>query len=144
MCVVEVTRMGDMVRMVTKDSGGWAPPRDRQRWGASDGRAMAEAFRVSGETAAEFARRHGIGAWRVRRWAGRSGAETAGPTVAPRAAATAAATVSFAPVRIAAPTAAPAGALEIAIGRAVIRVGQSFDEDVLRRVVGILAEATRC
>ena len=133
--------MGDMVRMVTKDSGSWAPPRDRQRWGASDGRAMAEAFRVSGETAAEFARRHGIGAWRVRRWAGRSGAETAEPTAKPRPAAAA---VSFAPVRIAAPTAAPVVALEVVIGRAVIRVGQTFDEDVLRRVVGILAEATRC
>ena len=136
--------MGDMVRIVTKDSGSWTPPRDRQRWGASEGRAMAEAFRVSGETAAEFARRHGIGVWRVRRWAGRSGAETAGATAAPRPAAAAVATVSFAPVRIAAPTAPPAGALEVVIGRAVIRVGQAFDEDVLRRVVGILAEVTRC
>jgi hypothetical protein len=98
---------------------------------------MAEAFRVSGETAAEFARRHGIGEWRVRRWAGRSGTAASAPAAA------APATVSFAPVRIAAPP--PVGALEVVIGRAVIRVGQVFDEDVLRRVVGILAEvATRC
>lgn len=36
--------MGDMVRMVTKDSGSWAPPRDRQRWGAY--RADTEQLRV--------------------------------------------------------------------------------------------------
>jgi hypothetical protein len=98
---------------------------------------MAEALARSGLTAVEFASRHGIGVWRVRRWSqdrrpplvGKAALAVVKPSPA----------VRFAPVRIAGGTAA-AGTLEVVVGRAVVRVGRDFDADLLRRVVLALGD----
>ncbi len=123
----------------------WNPPRDRRRWSRAQGLAMARAFRRSGASIAEFARQHGLGEWRVRRWAGRDEEPIAagGPTPSRDP-------VVFAPVRLVAP-APPAstggergdGALEVVIDGVVVRVGRGFDPRVLGQVVAVLRGA-RC
>ena len=117
-----------------RKTSDWTPPWDRRRWSESDGRAMVEAFRRSGDSIRAFARRHGLDPQRVRRWVARldggAGTREAGEPV------------SFAPVRLIVPEgaeASPAAGLEVAIGGAVIRVGRDFDEELLRRVVHALA-----
>lgn len=97
---------------------------------------MAAAFWESGLTAQEFAKRHGIGVWRVQRWtrARRSGSKPAPSVVKP------AAGVRFAPVRIV--DRASAASLDVVVGRAIVRVGPDFDADLLRRVVVVLGGAT--
>ncbi len=90
---------------------------------------MVEALRASGETAAEFATRHGVQEKRVRMWIKR--AENG------RAQATKATPVVFAPVRLVAPP--PAGTtLDICVGNVVIKVQRGFDEKLLFQVVSAL------
>jgi hypothetical protein len=94
---------------------------------------MAEAFRKSGLTAQEFAERHGIGVWRVRRWSGVGPGSKDGQALIKRSS-----VVRFAPVRIAEPE--TRAALEVVVGRTVVRVGREFDAELLRRVVLALGE----
>lgn len=118
---------------------GWSPPRDRRRWGLDVGRAMVGALRRSGETQAAFARRHGLGEERVRRWLARveKASRKRGPAI------------TFAPVRLTATTTAarraerpgPAVAargLELVVRGVVVRIGVDFDAPLLRRVVAAL------
>lgn len=113
----------------------WTPPRGRARWRHEDGEAMVAALQASGETPADFARRHGVQEVRVQRWVARVGrksrrAATAGP-------------MAFAPVRVIAeqPTTSGDG-LEVVVGGAVVRVARGFDGELLRRVVAMLGEAS--
>jgi hypothetical protein len=113
---------------------------------------MVAALRASGETPAEFARRHGVQEVRVQRWVARVGRK-------PRPSATVQPVV-FAPVRVIAQrvtaqqvtaqqvTAQQATAsehghgLEVVVGGAVLRVSRGFDSELLRRVVATLGEAS--
>jgi len=119
-------------RVVTA-SVEWTPPRGRPRWTLAEGELMVAALRASGETPAAFARRHGLHEVRVQRWVARVGrkARSAAP-VRP---------VGFAPVRVTSAQPA-AGGLEVVVGRAVVRVGRGFDDELLRRVVAALGEAS--
>lgn len=125
-------------------AGEWSPP--RERWTIEDARRMAEAWRRSGEKVGTFARRHGVGAERVRWWLRRleqQQQQQGSPQVAP---------VRFAPVRLVErpaaealrreqSLAAQAGGLEVVIaGKRVIRVGGQFDPALLRQVVAALEE----
>jgi hypothetical protein len=93
---------------------------------------MVAALRVSGETPAVFARRHGLHEVRVQRWVARVGRKSRSTSAMPP--------VAFAPVRVTAARASTAG-LEVVVGGAVVRVGHEFDSDLLRRVVAALGEA---
>ena len=123
---------------------GWMPPADRQRWGEAEAQAMVEAFRDSGLSVREFAERHGIGEWRVRKWAGRLSVKSTAPRTA--AASTGGRGVRFAPVRLVPATRGSASGsaprsgsiVEVVVGGAVVRVTDGFDEDLLRRVVSAL------
>lgn len=113
----------------------WAPPRGRMRWRLEDGEAMVAALRVSGETLAGFARRHGVQEVRVQRWVARVGSKPRPPAAVQP--------VVFAPVRVTAEQATASGhGLEVVVGGAVVRVGRGFDGELLRRVVAILGEAS--
>lgn len=122
-----------MVETTRHAASAWAPPRDRQRWGAADGRAMREALRASGESPRAFAQRHGLHEERVRRWVRRlDGMRPVAPTSVPP--------LAFAPVRLVEPP-AEAVALQVAVGGAVVRVRPDFDAGLRRRVVGALGGA---
>jgi hypothetical protein len=98
---------------------------------------MAAAFRRSGLTAQEFAERHGIGVWRVRRWSrGRPAAAGKSPLTLVKQSSD----IRFAPVRIA--DSAMATSMEVVVGRAVVRVGRDFDAELLRRVVLALGDVS--
>jgi transposase len=111
----------------------WGPPR-RRRWSEREGRAMLEALARSGQTVAEFSRRHELQEQRVRAWTKRL------PDVATAA--------SFMPVRVRedarAPIASDPGVEVILRGGRVVRVGADFDADLLRRVVAALEDGASC
>src|SRR5258705_5065835 len=99
----------------------WTPPQDRERWHQADGEAMVAALRASGETPAEFARRHGVQEARVQRWVKRVGRRS-------RPAAASVPSVTFAPVRVAAAPAVASGpGLEVGIGEAGGRGSRGFE-----------------
>ena len=108
----------------------WAPPRERRRWTAADGRAMREALRASGDGVIPFAQRHGLHEERVRRWVRRL--EGMRPTLAAPVP-----PPGFVPVRLVEPSAEGPG-LEVAVGGAVVRVRRGFDAALLRHVVAAL------
>jgi len=111
----------------------WTPPRGRPRWTMAEGELMVAALRASGETPAAFARRHGLHEVRVQRWVARVGRKArSAAQVRP---------VGFAPVRVTSAQPAASG-LEVVVGGAVVRVGRGFDDELLRRVVAALGEAT--
>ena len=96
---------------------------------------MTAALRRSGETQAAFARRHGLGEERVRRWLARveKASRKRGPAI------------TFAPVRLTGtarraerpgPAVAPRG-LELVVRGVVVRIGVDFDAPLLRRVVAV-------
>jgi len=91
---------------------------------------MARAFAASGESKMAFAKRHGLGPERVRRWLARLAERERqrGPT--------------FAPVRLIERAAEPrGGGVEIVVGTRVVRVGAGFCKETLRQVVAALEEA---
>ncbi len=103
---------------------------------------MVEAWRRSGHSPAEFARRHGLEDMRVRRWISRVN-RTRVVVPAPGA------TITFAPVQvieagrpIGAQVATAVSTIEVVVGRAVVRVTAGFDEALLRQVLVVLTEAT--
>jgi hypothetical protein len=98
---------------------------------------MVAALEASGETQAEFARRHGLKEARVQRWVGRVSGLRPGesePTLA----------VRFAPVRLGGSARSGESGLEVVVGAAVVRVNRDMDDELLRRVVAALAEEPRC
>jgi transposase-like protein len=107
----------------------WRPPAAR-RWSERDAQAMARALAASGETPAEFAKRHGLNEERIRRWV-RHLAEHDPKRAAP----------AFAPVRLVEREPEQRGGVEIVVGKRVVRVGVGFCPEVLRQVVEAL-EAT--
>jgi hypothetical protein len=96
---------------------------------------MVAALRASGETAAAFARRHGLQEARVQRWVVRVGSKAKARSAEPVQ------RVAFAPVRVSSAEPAVSG-LEVVVGGAMVRVGRGFDDDLLRRVVAALGEAS--
>ena len=132
LCASEVTHMSER-----ECDTQWRPSRER-RWSEQEGRAMVAALRASGASIGEFAARHELDPQRVRYWLGRvEEGRAARRRMGNRA-------IGFAPVRvIEAPTreAALARVIEVAVGPAVVRVGEDFDEGHLRRVVAALRGA---
>jgi len=111
----------------------WTPPRGRPRWTMAEGELMVAALRASGETPAAFARRHDLHEVRVQRWVARVGRKArSAARVRP---------VGFVPVRVTSAQPAASG-LEVVVGGAVVRVGRGFDDELLRRVVAALGEAS--
>lgn len=98
--------------------------RRRQPWTESEGRAAVEAWRASGEALSGFARRHGVGAERLRWWKKRFDAD--GGT-----------SLSLVPVHVV--DGGDAAAFELVIGAHVVRVPPGFDAGALRRLLEVLA-----
>ena len=132
-----------------RDTGSeaWTAPRGR-RWSRRDGERMLAALRDSGLSAARFAAHHGLSAQRVYWWQHRlRGASEATPTDG-----VGVSRHAFVPVRVvddatrSSATGRAGGretALEIAVGdSAVVRVHEGFDEQLLRRVIETLREAS--
>jgi transposase-like protein len=109
-------------------AGEWSPPTAR-RWSNAQGRAMARAFAASGDTQVEFARRHGLGPERVRRWLARVAERQQRPEP-----------VAFAPVRLVERAPERRGGVEIVVGGRVVRVGPAFCPETLRQVLAALEE----
>jgi hypothetical protein len=100
---------------------------ERPYWREAEARVVVEAWRVSGEPLAQFARRHRVDRGRVARWAGRLARE--------------AAPVRFHPVRLA----ESREALEIClVGGQRVRVAPGFQAEDLRRVLAVLDAGTPC
>ena len=112
----------------------WAPPESR-RWTGREGRAMLEALARSGQTVAEFARRHELQEQRVRAWTKRF-PEVKAPSP------------TFVPVRVRATAAVvetkPAGVEVKLRGGRTVRVEADFSADLLRRVIAALEEGASC
>lgn len=110
-------------------------------WRDADARVVVDAWRSSGLSRARFASEVGCSKKRLDRWAARlkdrSGraARGDGMVLGVRQSGE---DVRF--VELVRP-AAPAPQIDIAIGRAVVRVPSGFDPNMLRQVVAILAEA---
>lgn len=113
----------------TQGASEWRPPSAR-RWSESEGRAMARAFAASGETKTAFAKRHGLGPERVRRWLAQL-AERDRRRDAP----------AFMPVRLVERAPERRGAIEIVVGARVVRVGVGFCPETLRKVLAALEDA---
>lgn len=109
----------------------------RPYWRQTEAQLIVEAWRESGETVAEFARRHGVDPKRLSRWASRLR----------RSRRSAPAPVHFQRVRVAGDGASRQGGASIEIdlgtGRRV-RVAPGFEAEDLRRVLVVLEEGTTC
>jgi hypothetical protein len=104
----------------------------RRYWREAEARVMVEAWRNSGESLSEFARRHGVDPRRVARWAWR----VEGSEPAP---------VRFHPVRLADHDGGGGSAIEIhLVGGHRVRVPSGFQTEDLRRVVAVLEVGTPC
>lgn len=116
-----------------QDATEWQRPTAR-RWSEHDARGMARAFAASGETKAVFAKRHGLGEERVRRWL-KQLAEMDRRRTRP----------AFAPVRLVerAPERRVGGGIEIVVGARMVRVGAGFCPETLLKVLAAL-EAAPC
>lgn len=103
------------------------------------GRALVEAWRLSGLSGAAFCRQHHVRAQRLHYWRERLGypIKTVGeparvPVPRPSPA------EGFVQMVVRTPGAPSTTHVDIIVGRAVIRVASDFDADLLRRVVGAL------
>ncbi len=96
-------------------------------WREEDAARVARAWRASDESLAAFARRYGFRPERLRRWVseGRTAMAAPGP--------------SFIEVTRVVTT----RGLDVAVGRAVVRVEAGFDPALLRQIVAAL-EASAC
>jgi hypothetical protein len=103
------------------------------------GRALVEAWRVSGLSGAAFCRQHDLRAQRLHYWRERLGypikavGEPSRPPVARPPA-----DDGFVQLVVSTPPRALSTHVDVVVGGAVIRVGSGFDADLLRRVVGAL------
>jgi hypothetical protein len=112
--------------------GGVVEVASRRYWREAEARVIVEAWRASGESLGEFARRHRVDARRVARWAGR----VEGSAVAP---------VRFHPVRLARPADGGGSAIEIhLVGGQRVRVPSGFQAEDLRRVLAVLDPGRPC
>ena len=93
---------------------------------------MAAALAASGESTAEFARRHGLNEERLRRWL-RQLAELDGRSGQP----------TFAPVRLVERVPERRGGIEIVVGTRVVRVAAGFCPETLQEVLAAL-ETVAC
>jgi hypothetical protein len=127
--------------MARKTSGGVAAVARLRYWRNKEARIAVEAWQRSGQTLAEFSRRHRIRPRRLGRWANRlsAGAEAPGAKVEP---------VHFHPVRlvtaekIAEESHDP---IEIVLGDGcVVRVPRGFLAADLSRVLQVLATEAGC
>jgi hypothetical protein len=103
------------------------------------GRALVEAWRVSGLSGAAFCRQHNLRAQRLHYWRERLGypIKVVGePLCAPVARPPT--TDGFVQMVIRAPSGPPSTHVDIIVGGAIIRVGPGFDAGLLRGVVGAL------
>ena len=103
------------------------------------GRALVEAWRVSGMSGAAFCRLHNLRGQRLHYWRERLGYPI--KVVGDRSCAPGArppTTDGFVQVVVRAPSEQPSTHVDIVVGGAVIRVGSDFDADLLRRVVDVL------
>jgi len=131
----------------TQGAGEWRPPAAR-RWSTAQGRAMARAFAASGETKVEFARRHGLGPERVRRWLERvvarerqpAAVEFAPVRLVERAPERRPEPAAFAPVRLVERAPERQSGVEIVVGGRVVRVSAAFCPETLCRVLAALDE----
>jgi hypothetical protein len=103
------------------------------------GRALVEAWRVSGLSGAAFCRQHNLRAQRLHYWRERLGypIKVVGeaslvPIVRPPT------TDGFVQMLVSAQPGPPSTHVDIVVGRAIIRVEPGFDADLLRGVVGAL------
>ncbi len=107
----------------------WRPP-SKRRWSKADGRAMAHAFAVSGQTKAAFARRHGLDEERVRRWLRQVGEPDRKREP-----------VAFVPVRVIDRAPQGRGGVEVVVGARVVRVAAGFCKETLLEVLSALESA---
>jgi hypothetical protein len=105
----------------------------------SGGRALVEAWRVSGLSGAAFCRQHNLRAQRLHYWRERLGypikivgVPTCPPVARPPP------TDGFVQVVVRAPHGPLSTYVDVIVGGAVIRVGPDFDAELLRGVVGAL------
>ena len=106
---------------------GVAAVMERPYWREAEARIVVEAWRNSGASLSEFARRHRVEPERVARWAGRLASE--------------AAPVRFHPVRLA----GSREAIEIhLVGGQRVRVAPGFEAEDLRRVLAVLDAGPPC
>lgn len=104
----------------------------RRYWRESEARVMVEAWRNSGESLPEFARRHRVDRRRVARWAGRVDGSEPAP-------------VRFHPVRLAEHDSGGGSAIEIHLGGGPrVRVLPGFQTEDLRRVLAVLDARRPC
>ena len=103
------------------------------------GRALVEAWRVSGLSGAAFCRQRNLRAQRLHYWRERLGYpikvvgdRTCAPTARPPA------IDGFVQMVVSAPPRLPSTYVDIVVGGVVIRVEHGFDADLLRGVVGAL------
>lgn len=120
--------MKEMEAAGTDETQQWRPSASR-RWSEREARDMARAFAASGETKAEFARRHGLGEERIRRWLGQL-AERDRRSKRP----------VFAPVRLVERARSGSGGVELVIGARVVRVGNGFCPETLRQVLAVIED----
>lgn len=107
---------------------------DRLYWREADARILVEAWRNSGESLSGFARRQGVEHKRLARWVRRLEGAAGGP-------------LRFHPVRLVESPAESGGGAPIDIqlaGGQRVRVAHGFQTEDLRRVLAVLAEASRC
>jgi hypothetical protein len=107
------------------------------------GRALVEAWRVSGLSGAAFCRQRHLRPQRLHYWRERLGYPikvVREPSVAPVARPPS--SEGFVQMVVRAAPGLPSHHVEVVVGGVVVRVGSGFDADLLRRVVGVLgAEA---
>ena len=116
----------------------------KRYWREADAKIVINAWRTSGLTIAGFARKHGCSTERIGRWAAhiatRDGAamgsmpartplQSAAPEPAPPG-------LRF--IELVRPASAPAPVIEVAVGRAVVRVPAGFDTATLQQIVAVL------
>jgi len=107
---------------------------DRLYWREADARILVEAWRSSGETLSGFARRQGVERKRLARWVRRLEGAAGGP-------------LHFHPVQLVGSLPETGGGALIDIqlaGGQRVRVAHGFQTEDLRRVLAVLAEASRC
>lgn len=107
---------------------------DRLYWREADARLLVDAWRNSGESLSEFARRQGVERERLARWVRRLEGAAGGP-------------LRFHPVRLVGSLPETGGGAPIDIqlaGGQRVRVAHGFQTEDLRRVLAVLAETARC
>lgn len=113
-------------------------------WREAEAEIVVNAWKASGLSLGGFARRYGCSAKRVGRWAARIAAREGGSRCSPAVPASSRGTASWPTgsglrfVELVPPAAAAAPDIEVAIGRAVVRVPVGFDSATLHQIIAVL------